>query len=162
MVQLNIKKNLPYFVILFSFLIIILSEYSSGEYKKDNVIIASDVIEYYAYLPATFIYHDCSLSFVDTYKGPHKFVIWDVKHNGIRVIKTSMGLSMMYSPFFFIAHYYALHSHFDAGGYSTPYRVAIMASNFFFTILGLFFLSALLLRYFNPKLTTFIVLCYLF
>ena len=35
-----------------------------------------DVVSYYAYLPATFIYKDLSLKFIDNYTGEHEFVFW--------------------------------------------------------------------------------------
>ncbi len=36
-------------------------------------VIDSDVVQYYSYLPATFIYHDVSLKFTENYQGSHKF-----------------------------------------------------------------------------------------
>lgn len=35
-----------------------------------------DVVSYYAYLPATFIYKDLSLKFTENYSGEHEFVFW--------------------------------------------------------------------------------------
>jgi len=163
MLQFNYKRNLPYITIILSFFVIIALELGNGQFKNDDSVIISDVVDYYTYLPATFIYHDYKLNFLDTYKGPHKFFIWSSqKHNGIRIIKVSMGMTMLYSPFFFIAHFYALHSNYDAGGYSPPYRFSIMFSNFFYTFLGLFFMAKLLLRYFSTKITAWTILCYLF
>jgi hypothetical protein len=49
---------------------------SEKHWKEEQRVIEWDAISYYAYLPATFIYRDLSLSFADNYKGPHKFIVW--------------------------------------------------------------------------------------
>ncbi len=126
---------------------------------RGESVISWDVISYYAYLPATFIYKDYTLKFIDTYKGPHKFTIWnDASPNGNKVIMTSMGMSILYSPFFFLAHLYAIHSSYDAGGYSEPYRLALMLSSVFYLLIGLIYLSKLLLKYFNPYISSIVII----
>ena len=159
MKTLNILKlNLPYIV---SFIVVLVSINITINVKlwKDNQVIKSDVILYYSYLPATFIYHDYTLGFLDNYNGPHQFTIWPkAVPNGGRIIQTSMGMAFLYAPFFFAADYYALHSNFDAGGYSEPYQLAIIICGIFYLALGLFFLSKLLLYYFNPYISTLVIL----
>ena len=72
---------------------------------KERELLYWDVVSYYAYLPATFIYKDLSLKFIDNYSGEHEFVFWpSTAPNGNYVIKTSMGLSYLYAPWFFIGH----------------------------------------------------------
>lgn len=67
---------------------------------KDRVI-NFDIISYYAYLPATFIYKDISLKFIDDKLGEYREKSWpNTTDEGNYVIKTSMGLSFLYSPFF--------------------------------------------------------------
>ena len=74
-------------------------------WKEEQRVIEWDAISYYAYLPATFIYNDLSLSFTDGYDGPHKFVFWPEKGpDGKYLIKTTMGLSVMWLPFFIAGH----------------------------------------------------------
>jgi len=126
---------------------------------RDESVISWDVISYYAYLPATFIYKDYTLKFIDGYKGPHKFTIWSENvPNGNKIIITSMGMSILYAPFFFLGHIYALHSSYDAGGYSLPYRFALMMSSVFYLLIGLIFLSKLLLKYFNQYISSIVIL----
>ena len=68
-------------------------------------VIKWDVISYYSYLPATFIYGDIKLEFLDDkdFNRSSKFWFYTLD-NGNRLIQTSMGLSILYSPFFLIAH----------------------------------------------------------
>ena len=71
--------------------------------EKQNSLINWDITSYYAYLPAYFIHDDLTLSFTDNdsinYSAKHQF--WpEIAPNGGKVIKTTMGLSFLYAPFF--------------------------------------------------------------
>ena len=105
------------------FLIVILN---LGNHKRLNVI-KNDVISSYSYLPATFIKQDLRLRFLndsDYVKDPDEY--WSkALNNGNHVFKTTMGLSMLYAPFFLIAHIYALLFDYDQNGFSEPYQLAI-------------------------------------
>jgi hypothetical protein len=72
----------------------------------DRGVIKWDVISYYAYLPATFIYGDATLGFLDNppedFVNDNKFWYYTMD-DGSRVIRTSMGLSILYSPVFVIS-----------------------------------------------------------
>jgi hypothetical protein len=132
-------------------------------WNDDGKIIAWDVISYYAYLPATFIYHDPGLSFMDGYHGEHKFVFWpETAPNGKKVIKTSMGLSFLYMPFFFVGHLVALITDYDAGGYSAPYKFFLQFGSLFYVLIGLFFLRKVLLHYFTEEVTAMSLLLVFF
>jgi len=79
----------------------------------------NDVISYYAYLPATLVYHDITLKFVDSNPAFFGNKIWPIAGpNGSRYIKTSMGLSVMYAPFFWVGHKLAPHFGYPADGSS--------------------------------------------
>jgi hypothetical protein len=130
--------------------LVVFGMFNTRYWKNEHRVIAWDVISYYAYLPATFIYHDVSLKFVENYQGEHKFIFWaDTAPNGGRVIKTSMGLSFMYAPFFFAGHLLARLTGYDTGGYSIPYKFMLMMSALFWFSLGLYFLRKFLSRFFN-------------
>ncbi|MGE5437094.1 MAG: hypothetical protein ACM3O3_07685 [Syntrophothermus sp.] len=153
-----LKHKLPYIISLLAVLISINITIDVAKWK-DKRIIESDVISYYAYLPATFIYHDYTLQFLNHYDGPHKFTIWPKDApNGGKVIMTSMGMSFLYAPFFFAADYYAMDSKYDAGGYSEPYHLAINICALCYFIIGLFFLCKLLLNFFNPFVSALVIL----
>jgi hypothetical protein len=132
-------------------------------WNLDSKIIAWDVISYYAYLPATFIYHDPGLSFLDNYKGEHKFTFWpETAPNGKRVIKTSMGLSFLYMPFFFMGHIVALLTNYDAGGYSAPYKFFLQFGSLFYLLIGLIFLRKTLLSFFSEQVSAISILLIFF
>ncbi len=127
-----------------------------GYWKDPKLIIASDVIEYYSYLPATFIYNDLTLKFKE-----HKDVqnrIWGHQlENGNYVIKVSMGLSLMYAPFFLAGHAVASMTGFPADGYSIPYAAGLTMSSVFFFILGLIVLRKFLLHFYSDETTAIVI-----
>ena len=73
----------------------------SGSKSGEGGVIEWDVISYYSYLPATFIYGDVTLGFLDDKDFKYYAKFWPVElEDGNRLILTSMGLSVLYSPFF--------------------------------------------------------------
>ena len=161
--QLTYHKSFSKLSIILISLAIIFSLFSKKHWNSDNRVIAWDVISYYAYLPATFIYHDISLEFIDNYKGEHHFIIWaETAPNGKKVLKMTMGLSLLYLPFFLLSHVFALITDFDAGGYSAPYKFALQLSSLFYLIIGLIFLRKILLRYFSEKVSSLSILLIFF
>lgn len=149
--------------ILIITIVVIYVQLNIKYWQRKEKVICWDIISYYAYLPATFIYHDISLDFMDNYKGSHEFVFWPSKApNGKKVIKTSMGLSILYAPFFFVGNVYAKYSSYDAGGYSAPYKFMLIISSLFFLLLGLYYLRKVLLIYFNKQVTAFTILLIFF
>ena len=115
-------------------------------WKQEQRVIEWDAISYYAYLPAAFIYNDLSLGFTDGYSGSHKFVFWPEKSpTGKYVIKTTMGLSILWLPFFGAAHLTAYITGADTGGYSEPYKLFLLLSALFYLLIGLIYLRKILL-----------------
>src|SRR4030042_6076388 len=79
--------------------------YNIGSWKIPERVIAWDVISYYSYLPATFIYHDVTLKFIDKEKPYPEVLFWPNRTaENQYVIKMSLGMSYLYAPFFFLAH----------------------------------------------------------
>ncbi len=123
---------------------------------NERGVIKWDVISYYGYLPATFIYGDVTLGFIDD--PPEGFVndskFWYAKlENGKRLIQTSMGLSILYSPFFFSAHALAPLFGEPRDGYGSIYQFFLVLSTLFYVMVGLLVLRRILLRYFSPAAT---------
>jgi hypothetical protein len=117
-------------------------------------VIKWDVISYYAYLPATFIYGDVKLGFLDD--PPEGFVndnkFWPVElEGGHHLIQTSMGLSILYAPFFFTAHLLAPLFGQAPDGFSSIYQFFLVLSSLVYVMTGLVFLRKLLLRYFSHR-----------
>ena len=124
-------------------------------YKQLNVI-TWDIVGYYSYLPATFIDKELSLNFITPenkkeYAGV-KYAYVDDK-SGNHVIKYSMGMAMLYAPFFLTAHIMAQPLGYSADGYSEIYHFFIEFSGLFYLLFGLIYLRKVLLFYFSEKVT---------
>ena len=117
--------------------------------KGERGVIKWDVISYYGYLPATFIYGDVKLGFVydREFVNDNKFWFSNLE-NGNRLIQTSMGLSILYSPFFFTAHLLAPIFGEVRDGFSAIYQFFLVLSALFYVMIGLIFLRRILLKYF--------------
>jgi hypothetical protein len=143
-------------------LIVISSIAIKANYSKPGKVIEWDIISYYAYLPAVFIHHDLDFEF--RVKNIEKYgeLIWPVRSPiGKNTIITSMGMSILYAPFFFLGHIFALLGPWEADGYSFPYRFALSFSVFFYLIPGFVFLAKILRRYFDEKVTAFTLIAVL-
>ena len=126
---------------------------------RNNLVIHHDVVSYYAYLPATFIYQDLTFRFIDDLPEDFTGRIWyQTAANGTRVQKMTMGLSVFYSPFFFTAHAITKFTGKNANGYSPYYSLFISLAGLFYGLLGLVILSKILLRYFTDQITALCVL----
>lgn len=127
-------------------------------WKKEMIV--NDIVSYYGYLPAIFIFDDITLHFETSQKDLHATGFFSMKYwpetapNGGRVIKTTMGLSYLYAPFFFMGHISAKYLNYTSLGYSPPYYFFLNLSCFFYLILGLFFLGRLLRIYFSELITS--------
>ncbi|OFX85750.1 MAG: hypothetical protein A2W99_05755 [Bacteroidetes bacterium GWF2_33_16] len=126
---------------------------------RKNLVINNDTVSYYSYLPATFIYKDLRFNFVDSLPLDFEGRIWfQTVDNSSRVQKMTMGLSVLYAPFFFIAHTIAQIGDYEANGYSSIYGMFLCLAGLFYGLLGLFVLSKVLFRIFNDKITALTIL----
>jgi hypothetical protein len=154
----KIKNSFSRIVIWFILAAVVLVNFSHHKWESGTVI-EHDVKAYYSYLPAAFIYNDLTLKFLDD--NPQIFdEMWPVTlPNGNKMIVTSYGMSLLYSPFFLLAHSYSLlDNNFEADGYSLPYSMALTFSAAFYLLLGLFFLRKLLKRYFKEWIVALVLL----
>ena len=132
-----------YILILALFVIIM----ETGLYKEKEKVLFEDVAIYYVYLPITFIHHDYTAVSIDR-KANHLIATHSTSI-GKRAIKYSMGMAVLYSPFFFITHLYSHLFGLDTSGYSMQYQLALLLSSLFYLAIGLFFLRKVLLMYFD-------------
>lgn len=116
-------------------------------WKKQDRVIEWDVHSYYAYLPALFVYDDIKLEksiyqFDDDY-----WLFWpNTTADGKKVIKTSMGVAILYAPFFFVAHAFAsspLSDHLP-DGFSAPYKFFLLLGAVFYLFVALEFIRKIL------------------
>ncbi|MBN1950623.1 MAG: hypothetical protein JW801_05435 [Bacteroidales bacterium] len=150
--KIKVKYTFSGMIILFFIILIPVMDYSIKQYENiDGGIIRTDVKSYYAYLPAVLIYGDLKMTYYD--KNPEKYMKWirpKISPTGNRTTVSTMGLSILYSPFFLVAHAYASGSStYEADGYSVPYHIALLISVYFYFIIALILLRKLLLKYFT-------------
>ncbi len=128
-----------------------------------NVFYRSDSWGYYLHLPATLLYHDA---------GDYSATIaaWRIYNpgeadpradayglrtapgTGRTVIKYPVGVAILQSPFFLLAHSWCkLSGQSPADGFSVPYVLLAGLSTLFYALWGLYFLEKTLRRFFpNP------------
>ncbi|MBN4070999.1 hypothetical protein JYT72_00685 [Crocinitomix catalasitica] len=119
--------------------------------NKHQRPIAGDAMGYYAYLPAIFIYHDLDYKFakkMDEKYYPPGYGKSFVKEapNGEKVNKTFPGISLLYAPFFALAHSASLIFGLEADGYSNVYQFFYLIGFWTYFLLGLIFFFKVLIR----------------
>ncbi len=147
------------------FLIVIVAGWYGIKVAKwrTNDIINHDVISYWAYLPAAFIYHDLSFEFASDLPEDFEGRIWTHSaENGNQVQKMTLGNSLLWTPFFLVAHGYAHVSEYKADGYTLPYSIAIFIAGLFYLAIGLIFLKKILKIYFNDLTIALVLILLVF
>lgn len=130
-------------------------------YNAPGKVIEWDAINFYSYLPATFVKHDLSLSFIK--EDPDHWMkgkfFWPeiLPPDSTFLIKTTMGLSMLYCPFFLVAHTLAEPLGYAADGFSPPYAMSLIFACIFWVVLGCVFLRKVLLHRFSETVTTIVL-----
>lgn len=138
-------------------------------YFSHNNPISFDVFGYYLYLPSTFIYHDLGLNnivqiqeIMETYQSSVSFYQATLAPTGNWIMKYSMGMAILYSPFFILSHIFALLSSYPADGFSLPYQWGIYIGSTVYTLIGVFVLRNVLLKFFSDRITTVTLLLLFF
>ena len=157
--MLNLLKNISwswkrvgYYLIYLLVLIILWQGLSLRRYKSLRII-QHDVISYYAYLPAAFIYKDLSFKFVTDLPPDFEGTIWtETSPNGKQTLKTSMGVAVLNLPFFGLAHISASLFRIPADGYTSPYHFFILIAAISYLAAGIFYLRKILLLYFREPI----------
>lgn len=142
------------------FLLIIICAWQGKNLKPwgKNKIIQNDVISYYAYLPAAIIFNDLEFEFIKTLPEDFEGTIWlQTTPVGKPILRMTMGLAILWLPFFLAAHGAAHLLGVSTLGYSWPYSLSIFIAALFYLFIGLFYLRKILLMYFSD-LTTAVTL----
>jgi hypothetical protein len=111
--------------------------------RGKGTIFMYDVDNYYSYLPAAFIHNDLSFSYPNGYwltLGP----------KGYGIAKGTMGMSIMYSPFFGIAYLHASLGGYELDGYSEPFITWVHLGSLFYGLVAAFFILKSLFLFFKP------------
>lgn len=113
-----------------------------------NQVISYDVAGYYAYLPMVFIEGDVRLEKPWKYDMIQLVGVHEHPESGGRHLKFTMGMAVLYAPFFAASHAYTLAVNpSEAHGFSMPYRVGIALAGLFYPLLGLSLLRRVLRHY---------------
>lgn len=150
-------------IIFLSSVICLLVILNLGNYKRLNII-KEDVVIYYSYLPAFFIKHDLKLTFMDdANSNVPSNSYWGRKlSNGARVFKMTMGLSLMYAPFFLLSHLTATIFNLETTGFSPVYQFGLCMATLFYFTLSLIILQKVLKNYFEDKViaVVLVLICF--
>ncbi|MAE07199.1 MAG: hypothetical protein CL661_00380 [Bacteroidetes bacterium] len=142
-----IKTNISLATIIVLIISLCIIIFRTGLYKDTDKVFVNDVLSYYGYLPITFIHSDFTAVTIDLKANPK---IWThPTTTGKRALKYSMGMAILYSPFFFVSHFYSHMFGLDTSGFSIPYQFALLISSLIYLSIGLLFLRKLLLIYFD-------------
>lgn len=116
---------------------------------------------YYVYLPAFFINNTTDFSFIKQHANQSGTAIATSQSGETVVInKYSMGPALLLSPFFALGHLEAYYWQVPRDGFSYTYLFWMITGCIFYSILALFLLRHILLRYYNdiPVATTLLLL----
>jgi hypothetical protein len=163
--MVNLKNPVLKIVLLIILVFIILNNLL---FFPSNIL-CWDVFGYYLYLPLKFIYHDMGLrdesvipSILEQYHNSATFYQAVKLPDGGYVMKYTMGLAILYSPFFFIGHIIAELSAYAADGFSAPYQYSIFFGSILYSMLAVIVLSRVLMRFFTERISAIILIIVVF
>ncbi len=132
-------------------------------------ILCWDVFGYYLYLPLKFIYHDLGLqdesivqNILEQYNNSSTFYQAVKQPDGNFAMTYTMGLSILYTPFFFIGHIIAKLTGYAADGFSLPYQFSILFGGIIYSIGAILVLSRVLIRFFSERITAIVLIIVVF
>jgi hypothetical protein len=153
----KIEKDI--WVVLLLAIISAYTIFNLKHWNKQDRVIVWDVISYYGYLPATFIYDDVTLQNPNEEFKDSNHTFWYHKTDeGRKIFKTSMGMSILYSPFFFLSHIYVLATDGVASGFSPPYKFGLAMSSLFYFVLGFIFMRKVLRKFYDESVVAITLL----
>lgn len=133
------------------------------QYSHYSTETAWDILSYYLYLPLTFIQHDIGIkdyNYIDTifehFHFSTAFYQAGKADNGNWVIVYTMGMAILYMPFFFIGHLWATLGGYPTDGFSYPYQFCVSTGMMVYILIGIFILRKILLSFFTDQVTSFV------
>lgn len=107
---------------------------------------ANDADQYYSYLVAQFIHHDF---FFDL---PHRYWLTQTPTGDV-IPKVTMGMAILYLPFFLLGHGFAHLLGYEPTGYSAPYAWCIHIGTLVYVLTGFWYMRKTLLLFFSEWVT---------
>lgn len=119
----------------------------------NNGLFTWDAGGYYAYLPASFIYHDLKqLNYCYYIQAKYNLPpSWAWEVNGNKLLQYSCGQAVMELPWFGLAHLVAKVGRYDADGFSMPYQLVVQFGMLLWCLFGVAVLGRVLLLYFEDR-----------
>ena len=124
-------------------------------------ILSWDTFGYHLYLPAVIIHGDPGLrdatwlnEAIETYHSTGTLYQARELEDGRRVMKYSMGMAVLWSPFFIVAHVVAAVTGHPQDGFSAPYQWGLITATLVYLLIGLLEVCAVLRRFFSDKVAT--------
>ncbi|MFZ6053201.1 hypothetical protein [Halocola ammonii] len=134
-------------------------------FRGPEKVMMYDVFNYYLYLPATFKYDDPGIEktewlneVLEKYDQQSSFYTAPRVYRDRHVIKYSMGMSVLMSPFYFAADAAAEPMGYPADGFSAPYHWFMKYGGLIYVLLGIFILRAALRKLFPDDVTAITLL----
>jgi hypothetical protein len=158
----NVKSQI---IILACFMLLIII----GNQTWKKLPISGDVSGYYLYLPAIYIYNDVkSVSFLrdkdfkkkykeNVYKEEIESHIARPLPSGNYVFKYSIGMSILATPFFLLAHTLSILLEHEPLGYTSLYQLSILISAIFYTCIGLYYVYQVLIMRFSKIVSSIVI-----
>ncbi len=161
----RIFASRSFFAVILFFIIILVFRILT----PPNNMLSFDVFGYYLYLPLLFIYRDLGIqdisiiqTIIDTYQNTGTFYQGFQVENGNYVMRYSIGMAIIYLPFFLGGHAWAHIFGYATDGFSQPYQVAVVIAALVYTLIGLLYLRKILRQFFSENLSIFIMMLVLF
>ncbi|CAN5910266.1 hypothetical protein BH11BAC7_BH11BAC7_00200 [soil metagenome] len=137
---------------------------SSPDYFRSSAAIAYDTYGYYLHLPAVIIHKDPGIEnkiWLDSLNSNYQkdrpwYQAWPGE-KGRMVNVYTVGIAIMWSPFFLCGHFIAGLSDYPQDGLSPPYQIMIVIAGLFYAILGMLLLRRLLLKFVPDKIAALVL-----
>lgn len=166
---MHVLSKYALFICFFVVTVTAFKFYPKWEKKGTEATLSWDASGYYMYLPAIFIYDDikkCNFkdSILQKYQPTPDFQqAFFHEKSGNYVMKYSSGLALVSLPFFAVGHWWASTSDiYAADGFSYPYQISIGVGFLLFSLVGLYFLRRVLLKFYKDKTVAILLLVYVF
>lgn len=151
------RSRLTIGLIGFVFLFCMLAE---KQWMRPDAI-RHDMTSYYGYLPATFIYHDLSLSYTDAPQFEGQYA-WIVPAQNGKILRMTMGIAVMETPFFLLADWSAQLFGQERNAYSPWYFFFMFFGAVVYLTLAVRLCIQSLKHYFTPEIATLATLALVF
>lgn len=135
---------------IFAIVVAVSLYYHCNHWEHHINAISWDVYGYYLYLPALFNFHDVdtyqfTLQHLEQYQIAHGGVYQVSEHDGQMLPTYTIGMAVLYLPFFLAGNILAGLTSYAQDGLSAPYQWSIIVGSWVYCLLGLWYLRKLLL-----------------